>query len=784
VDEPATGPIPHNLPAHQPQLIGREGEYALLLERLRDPRIALLTLTGTGGVGKTRLALQLAQDQLAAFSGGVWFVELAALTDPELVVEVTAAALGIQEQANRPLRGMLVEQLRPRTALLVLDNCEHVVGACARLAVELLAACPSLRILATSREPLRIPAETIWRVPPLATPGAQSLTIPDELLAVPAVRLFVERAQAVQPTFSLTGDNGPTVAQICARLDGLPLAIELAAARLRVLSVEQIAVRLDDAFHLLVGGSRTAPARQQTLIAALDWSAALLTDPERALFRHLAVFAGGFDLEAAEAVFAPGSTAGPNDVLAVLSSLVDKSLVQVDATQETARYRYLEPVRQYAAGLLAASADVEAARRQHSLHYLALAERAAPALLGPGQRQWFKRLEQDHDNLRAALRWSQPGTHTDAHDRAQVHLRLTVALGRFWLACCYFAEGTRWLGGTLAIPAAPALRARQLLWAGLLARYSGDFPRSLALLDESRQLSEQAGDSATAAWACGPMGAIYLDIGDPERAEELLQAAVTFSRSASEPRILGVALGSLGEARRAQGDYAAAAAIYVQAEEQARLAGDPHLEAGLLGARAQAVALLGDHRRPAKLLVRSLDLAEDLGDMRRCAMNVEAIGALLALRGRAADGARLLGAIDAWRDQSGTRRERPDQALQAAGVAAARAGLDPATFASTWADGRSLPWPRALADARALIGRVREERRSAPAAAVTRLTPREREVVELLVLELTNREIAQRLTIGEGTARIHVERILAKLGLRSRWQVATWARGGAAVSGT
>ena len=227
--------VPHNLPAHQPPLIGRDGERALLLERLLDPRTALLTLTGTGGVGKTRLALQLARDAIGRFSGGVWLVELATLADPELVVDATAAALDVRERANHALLGTLIELLRPRTALVVLDNCEHVVEACARLAGELLRACPSLRIMATSREPLRIPTETIWRVPPLATRGAQSLTNPDDLLTVPAVRLFVERAQAVQPPFRLTEHNGPLVAQICARLDGLPLAIELAAARVRVL---------------------------------------------------------------------------------------------------------------------------------------------------------------------------------------------------------------------------------------------------------------------------------------------------------------------------------------------------------------------------------------------------------------------------------------------------------------------------------------------------------------------------------------------------------------------
>jgi predicted ATPase/DNA-binding NarL/FixJ family response regulator/transcriptional regulator with XRE-family HTH domain len=801
LDQSSTGER-SNLPAHLPPLIGRDAELALLRERVLGDRAALLTLTGPGGVGKTRLALQLGTDLLGSFSGGVWLVEFAAISDPELLAGAAAAVFGIQEQANRSLRQGLIELLRPRAALLVFDNCEHLVAACAALAVELLAACASLRILATSREPLRTPAETIWTVPSLATPGAQAQTIPDELQEVPSVRLFVDRAQAVQPAFVLTPVNGPVIAQICARLDGLPLAIELAAARVRVLSVDQIADRLDDAFHLLVGGSRTSPSRQQTLKAALDWSYALLREPEKVLFRRLAVFAGGFDLEAAESVGA-GAGIQTGEVLEVLTNLIDKSLIQRAlrsaevSPPPTPRFRFLEPVRQYAQAQLIAPAaerqgEADATCQRHAEHYLALAEQAAPHLFGSNQREWFRRLELDHDNLRSALRWSQPldaGSVEANSTRAQHYLRLALALGRFWLACCHFGEGSRWLEGTLGIPAPPELQARRLVLAGLLARYSGDLSLALAHLDEGRILSERAGDAATAAWACAPMGAIYLDAGDLDRADELLQAGVRFSRVAGEPRLIGVALSNLGESSRVQGRYAQAVSLYEEAELQARLAGDPHLEAGMLGAHGQTAALQGDYRRAVELLVQSLDLADDLGEVRRGALNVEGIAAVLGLTGRPIEAAHLFAATQTWRDQTGTRRERPDQILHTLGLAAAQEAMAPPAFAAAWAAGQGVPLAQASAYAR-LLTHADQTRRPArpttgtPAHAAYALTRREREIADLLAAELSNREIADRLGIGEGTARIHVGRVLSKLGLRSRWQVAAWARGIQPVSET
>ena len=400
-----------NLPAHRPSLIGRDDEAAAVRARLIEADAGLLTLTGAGGCGKTSLALHVARDLLDLFPDGVRLVELAALSEPALVDQAVAAAFGVRERAGQSLREGLLVFLRPRVLLLLLDNCEHLVEACARLVQDLLSACPELRILATSREPLRTPGEVTWRVPSLMAPDPQRLPPPKELAGYPAVRLFVERTQAVQPGFVLTTDNAPAIARVCARLEGLPLALELAAARTRAMAVGQIAARLDESFRLLVGGSRTAHSRHRTLEATLDWSYDLLTTAEQLLLCRLSVFAGGFDLEPAEVVCG-GEGIEPADVLDVLTRLVDKSLVLADEQAGEARYRLLEPIRQYARERLAGSGEEAVVRRRHAAHYRALAEGAEPELWGPHQAAWLARLERDRDNLRAALGW----VHESAED--------------------------------------------------------------------------------------------------------------------------------------------------------------------------------------------------------------------------------------------------------------------------------------------------------------------------------------------------------------------------------
>ncbi|MGH2352814.1 MAG: ATP-binding protein, partial [Chloroflexota bacterium] len=412
--------LPHNLPLQLTSFVGRERELPAVRDLLAEHR--LVTLTGPGGTGKTRLALQVAADVLPAYPDGVWLVALAALADPALVPHAVAQAVGVREEPGRPLLGTLADALRPKRLLLVLDNCEHLLDACAHLADALLRACPHLRVLATGREALGIAGETAWRVPSLGLPDARHLPPVEVLSQYEAVRLFIDRALAVQPGFRVTNQNALAVVQVCARLDGIPLAIELAAARVRVLPVEQLLVRLEDRFRLLSGGSRTALERHQTLRAAVDWSYDLLTEPENAVFARLAVFAGGFTLDAAEAVCA-GDGIEAVEVLDLLTHLVDKSLAVVDEQPDgTARYRLLETLRHYAREKLAAREEADTVRAQHATHYLALAEQADPELRGPRGAGWLDRLRRDLDNMREALAWAEAG------GEAELGLRLAAAL--------------------------------------------------------------------------------------------------------------------------------------------------------------------------------------------------------------------------------------------------------------------------------------------------------------------------------------------------------------------
>jgi len=386
--------LPNNLPRQLTSFIGREREMAEVKRLLTTTR--LLTLTGSGGCGKTRLALQVAADLVEEFANGVWLVELAALTDPALVPQAVASALGVREEPGRPLLATLSDYLKAKRLLLLLDNCEHLVAACAYLAEALLRACPHLRILATSREALNIAGETVWRVPSLSLPDLLHLPSVEHLTQYEAVRLFIERALISRPDFVLTSQGAPSVAQVCHRLDGIPLAIELAAARVKVLSVEQIAARLDNRFRLLTSGSRTALPRQKTLRAAIDWSYDLLSETERMVLRRLSVFAGGWTLEAAEAICV-GEGIEWHEVLDPLMQLVDKSLVMMEEQGGTVRYRLLETVRQYGRDKLPASGEADVVRGRHRDWYLALAERAEPELLGSNQAVWLERLETEHD---------------------------------------------------------------------------------------------------------------------------------------------------------------------------------------------------------------------------------------------------------------------------------------------------------------------------------------------------------------------------------------------------
>jgi predicted ATPase/DNA-binding SARP family transcriptional activator len=731
----------HNLPAMLTSFIGRAHERAEITRLLaRAPSgCRLLTLTGAGGCGKTRLALVAAGDLVGEYPDGVWLMELAALADGALLPQAVATAVGVREEAQRPLIPTLVDALRSRALLLVLDNCEHLIDPCARLAETLLSACPQLRILATSREALGLAGETTWLVPSLALPDSQQLPALTELNRVEAVRLFVERAAAALPTFTLMPANAARVAQICRRLEGIPLAIELAAVRVKVISVDQLAARLDDSLRLLTAGSRTALPRQQTLQATIDWSYDLLSKPERALFRRLAVFAGGWTLEAADAVCA--------DVLELLAHLVDKSLVVVDTPLSgTVRYRLLEPIRQYAHAKLMESAEAPAMRRQHAHFFLALAQEAEPQLVGAEQVAWLNRLEQEHDNLRAVLR------RFIEHGEAAPGLRLAGALWRFWRTRGHLSEGRAWLAELLSLPPRPlpavsgepetgwpAARAQALVAAGVLAAEQDDYATADALLAEGLALGRELADERGMAQALAGLAVVALAQGDDARAATLYEESLTLSRQQEDQHLIAGILNGLGVVALNQGDEARAVALVEESLALYRGLGDTHGIADALrtlgwlalnqGAAALAAALLeeslelygkqgypqyvawmlhslgsvallqGKTERAAALYVESLALGRKVGDRYITAWCLEDVAGVALAQGRPIPATRLLGAAEGLRAVIGARLLAFDRARYERTVAAARAALEAATFAAAWAAGRALPLEQAIAEA-------------------------------------------------------------------------------------
>lgn len=488
--------VRHNLPSQVSSFIGREREKTQIKWELAQTR--LLTLTGAGGSGKTRLSLQVASELLKSYPDGIWWIELAALQQAPLVAETVATALGIKEESNRPLVHTLIESLKKKNLLLVLDNCEHLIHTCAELSEKLLQACPQVQVLATSREALGIQGETVWAVPTLALPELDEPLPPLKiLLQYEALSLFVERALASSPQFTLNEASALTIAQICAQLDGLPLAIELAAARVKVLSVDQIAERLKDRFKLLTSGSRTAQPRQQTLKAAIDWGYELLNNPEKKLFARLSVFSGKFSLAAAEAICAdsqhtintPEITS--EEILDLLTQLVDKSFVVVERHERETRYGLLETIREYAIEKLAQSQELSAIQNSYAIWYLELAGQSALELSGPKQAREFERLEGEHDHLRSALDWFLKS------QQSELGLRLALKLQKFWEVRGHWSEGLRWLELFLAEAknkSASAERASALRALNTFVKLLGDFPKARVLVQEALSISEKLSD--------------------------------------------------------------------------------------------------------------------------------------------------------------------------------------------------------------------------------------------------------------------------------------------------
>ncbi len=617
-----------NLPALQlTSFVGRDREMAEIRTQLEAAR--LLTLLGPGGTGKTRLALQVGGDLLERFPKGVWLVELAPLADADLVVQSVATVFNVREAAGRPLLDSLIDYLKPRDLLLILDNCEHLIAAAANLAGALLRGCPHLRVLATSREPLGVAGEAAYRVPPLSRPDPARVLSAAQLGEFEASQLFIERAVLSNPQFAVTDRIAPAVARVVHRLDGIPLAIELAAARTKVLSVDQIATRLDDRFRLLTAGARTSLPHHQTLRAAIDWSYDLLSVPERTLFRRLSVFAGGFSLEATEAICA-GSEIDETDVLDLLARLVDKSLVITEELDGDVRYRMLETIRAYSRERLMQSGEEDTVRSQHVQWYLRLAEEAEPALRGSELLAWLNRLEIEHDNFRVALDHSRT-----AEGQKESGLRLAGALTRFWARRGFLSEGRDWLETAIALypEAPPAARAKALHGAGYLGLEQGDYARAQARCEESLQLYRSIGDDFGVALSLNVLGNVARNLGQSDQAVRLLEESVSLSRAHDFPWALALALSNLAVTARRQRDLARAKRLLEESLALWRQLGDKWGLAAALAHLGLVASYAGDYDRARALLNESLALRRELGDRRNIAASLNSLGTAALMQG-------------------------------------------------------------------------------------------------------------------------------------------------------
>ncbi|MGW0578504.1 ATP-binding protein [Streptomyces sp. NPDC002920] len=739
-----------NLPASYTTFVGRRRDIAEVRRRLGVTR--LLTLTGVGGVGKTRLALEVAAAGRKGFGDGVWLVDLAPVQDPSTVASVAASALGVPDLSARPVVEQLGRHLAGRQCLIVLDNCEHLVDACAALADALLSAGPDLRILATSRQPLGIAGEHVVTVAPLS--------LPDE-----AVELLRDRAAAIQPDFVVTDANRAAVTRLCARLDGLPLAIELAASRLRTLTVEQVLDRLEDRFALLTGGSRTARPRQRTLRALIDWSYELCAPAERSLWSRLSVFAGGFGLDAAEDVCA-GNGIAPEDVLDLLDQLVAQSVVLITEREGQPRYRMLETIRQYGLQRLAESGEENTVGALHRDFYRTLAERIADGWYGPGQEEGLARLRAEHGNLRAALEHSDAGT----------ALALVAALRFHWCADGFLGEGRRWLDRALAASPEPtAARARALWVAAWAALLQGDHPAADRSLAEAGELGARLNDPVVCAYVQGFRGTSALFRGQLDEAVSRYERAVAAHEAVGDGPGALISLFQLAIAQAHTADPRAERTGR-HAVSTAEAHGERWSRSYALWALGHDAWVRGDQDSGTALTRAGLEIQRGFNDYVGVALMMELLAWITASGGDHERAGRLLGAVRSlWHDIGTTisvfgphlaeRHEQCERSVVGA--------LGPEAYEKALAEGGEHDRP-GLAIAYALDAEPPLGPGPGPAPVPGPLTRREREVAALVAQGMSNRRIAAALVLSPRTVDGHVEHILAKLGFGSRSQVAAW----------
>ena len=731
---------PNNLPVQPTPFIGREKELDAGSRLLSREDVRLLTLTGPGGTGKTRLGMQIAADLIEDFEQGVFFVSLDPISNPDLVPSTIAHTLGLQESGDQPIFESLKNYLNEKEILLILDNFEQVISA-APFVSDLLAACPKLKVLVTSREVLHLSGEQSFPVPPLTLPERKVQDTAGEdfvatLTQYEAVRLFIERARSVKPDFEVTNENAPAVAEICHRLDGLPLAIELAIARIRLLTPQKMLERLEKNLPLLTKGARDLPERQQTLQGAIAWSHDLLEEYEKVLFRRISVFVNGCTLETVEEVC---NVEGDLeiDVLDGIASLVDKSLIRQEEVKGEPRIVMLGTIREYGLEKLRESGEEKAIRQHHEIFFLALVERAEPELYGPEQVEWIDRLELEHDNLRAALEWSLRG------DKAEEGLRLAGALGGFWATRGYYNEGYRWLEESLsgsnrvaASKRTKSARAKALSGAEDILYLKSDYKRSEALNEECLALYQDLEDKRGAAWALSNLGNLSWRQGDYVRARELHEKALSSFREVGDKHGIANSLYILGNHVSEQGDHERALSLSEETLDLFRELGSKGGIMRSLGQKGHVVLKQGDHEKAKELIEESLALSRELGNKRFMAYVLRLLG-LVALgqedpdlatqllkeslvlyremgikhfialclegftgvavaQGESERSARLLGAAEEIREAVGAPMEPSEQVEVDGYSAAVRAELDEKAFSAAWAEGRAMTVEEAI----------------------------------------------------------------------------------------
>ncbi len=730
---------PNNLPQRLTSFVGRDREKDEVIKLLARSR--LLTLTGTGGSGKTRLALEVASCVADEYPEGVWLVELASISDPALPAQEVAALFGVREEPGRPLLDTLATSLLPSKALLVLDNCEHLVEACAELADRLLNACPDLRILTTSRQPLGLDYEVSHRVPPMSMPGADQLPPPEELSQYEALRLFIDRAAAIRSDFLVSQENVQPLVELVTKLDGLPLAIELAAARTRVLSVRQIVERLDERFRLLSTTSRSASPRHRSLQAVMDWSYELLSQPERVVLMSLSAFAGGFTLEAAQAV--SGLEVDEFETIDLLSQLVDRSLLIVDEREGVASYRMLETIRHYALERLDEMGEAAQVRGRFLAYYTDLAEGTENDLLTESQPVWLESLEREHDNLRASLDW---GWVSPREADRRLGLRLAGSLVWFWYFRGYLSEGRTWLERMLALEgnSAPTVaRAKALSAAGVVAYLQGDYPLARTRLEEGLSMWRTLNDVRGTAFALTFLGRVAQQLGEP-RAGDLGEESAALFREHGDKWGLALSLDFLGEVARERGEHS-------RAEELHRESLSLYLEVG----HSWGVALelshfghialrAGDYATARQRLEEAIEIQRAVGDKWMLAWTLHNLGDVVRAQGD--------------HERAAALREESLHLFQELGGKGA--------IASAWATQPSRPYATEEATG---------ERTTATDENPEGLTRREIEVLQLIAEGLTDAQVADRLVLSTRTVQAHLRSIYSKLNITTRTAATRYA---------